>query len=172
MEIKKLWEKYKFPNCDNCEKDCKGRLDYNNLCANLNYLKEYAEYNYEKNKESFEELKNLTKNDSLYIFSFGCGLGLDYIGAKGVLVGDIKYYGIDKCNWAIKRTESYKNFQPKLPKTIKYDEGIFLLTAVNENAVICFFNSLFTISNNSDLEDQLVEALRNKKNFISFVIIQ
>ena len=39
------------------------------------------------------------------------------------------------------------------------------MTAVNENAVICFFNSLFTISNNSDLEDQLVEALRNKKNF-------
>lgn len=65
----------------------------------------------------------------------------------------------------IKKTENYKNFEPKLPKTIKFDEGMFLLTATKENAVLCFFNSLFTISNNTDLEKELVNALQDKRNF-------
>lgn len=33
------------------------------------------------------------------------------------------------------------------------------------NPVICFFNSLFTISNNSNLKEDLVKALENKNNF-------
>ena len=56
MKIDKLWEGYKFPSCEKCKKDCAGHLDYDNLCSNLNYLKEYAEKNFEKNKESFIEL--------------------------------------------------------------------------------------------------------------------
>ena len=48
----------------------------------------------------------------------------------------------------------------------KFDEGMFLLTATRDNAVLCFFNSLFTISNNTeDLQKQLLEALQNKRNF-------
>lgn len=150
MEIKKLWEGYKFPSCENCKKDCQGHLDYDNLCANLNYFKEYVEKNYEKNKESFIELKKITNNSKLSIFSFGCGLGLDYVGAKEVFGDNMNYFGIDECEWKFKETKNYKNFEPKLPKTVKFDEGIFLLTATPENAVLCFFNSLFTISNNTD----------------------
>lgn len=28
MEIEKLWKGYKFPSCEQCKKDCAGRLDY------------------------------------------------------------------------------------------------------------------------------------------------
>lgn len=165
MDIKKLWKNYKFPKCENCKKDCQGHLDYENLCSNLNYLEEYAEKNYEKNKESFEELKNIVGNIKPNIFSFGCGLGLDFVGAKEVFGENLNYYGIDECDWAIMKTASYKNFEPKLPKTIKYEDGMFMLSATRENAVICFFNSLFTISNNTNLKKDLVDALYNKRNF-------
>lgn len=165
MKIEKLWEGYKFPNCEKCKKDCAGHLDYNNLCSNLNYLKEYAEKNYEKNKESFVELKKLMGNKIPTIFSFGCGLGLDYVGANEVFGKDIKYYGIDECDWAIKKTDNYKDFKPKLPKTIKYKVGSYLLNGKQNNLVVCFFNSLFTISNNSNLEKELLEALKNQDNF-------
>lgn len=165
MEIKKLWEGYKFPKCENCKKECQGHLDYKNLCSNLNYLQEYAEKNYEKNRDSFVELKKIVGEMRPKIFSFGCGLGLDYIGAKEVFGNNLSYYGIDECDWAIKETKNYKDFEPKLPTTMKYDDGIVLLSLTQEDAVICFFNSLFTISNNEDLENQLLDALRNKRNF-------
>ena len=97
-----------------------------------------------KNKESFNSLKRLTTNNKLNIFSFGCGLGLDYIGANEIFENNFNYYGIDEGDWAIKKTNAYKNFTPKLPKTISYDDGIFLLNVTKENPVICFFNSLFT----------------------------
>lgn len=48
MKFDSLWNGYKFPSCDTCKKDCQGHLDYGNLCSNLNYLKDYAEANYEK----------------------------------------------------------------------------------------------------------------------------
>lgn len=166
MDIKKLWQGYRFPNCESCKNDCQGHLDYDNLCANLNYLKEYAEKNYEKNKESFSELKTIIGTTKPNIFSFGCGLGLDYVGAKEIFGNNLNYYGIEEFEWAIKKTDNYKNFEPKLPKTMKFDEGMFLLTATRDNAVLCFFNSLFTISNNTeDLQKQLLEALQNKRNF-------
>ena len=99
------------------------------------------------------------------IFSFGCGIALDYLCAVEVFGNDVKYYGIDECDWTIKETAAYKNFEPKLPKTIKFDSGRFLLNLDYENLVICFFNSLFTISNNTDLEEVLIEALENKHDF-------
>lgn len=165
MEIRKLWQSYNFPKCENCQKDCQGRLDYNNLCSNLNYLNKYAESNYEKNKESFIELKKIIGEVAPNIFSFGCGLGLDYVGAVEVFGDNVKYYGIDECNWAIRETANYKNFQPKLPKTVKFAEGMFLLKMVQGSVVLCFFNSLFTIANNTDLENELVNALQGKNNF-------
>lgn len=165
MELKNLWRGYKFPICENCKKDCQGHLDYDNLCSNLNYLKEYAKKNYMKNKESFVELKKILGDKKPNIISFGCGLGLDYVGAKEVFGDNFNYYGIDGCDWAIKKTENYKNFTPKLPKTMKYDDGVFLLNILKENAVLCFFNSLFTISNNSNLDEELFKALQNMKNF-------
>lgn len=166
MDIKKLWQGYRFPACGSCKKDCQGHLDYDNLCANLNYLKEYAEKNYAKNKESFDELKKIIGETKPNIFSFGCGLGLDYVGAKEIFGDNLNYYGIEECDWAIKNTDNYKNFEPRLPKTMMFNEGMFLLTATRENAVLCFFNSLFTISNNTEnLQKQLIEALQNKRNF-------
>ena len=59
--------------------------------SNLNCLKEYAEKNYEKNRESFSELKKITGDKKLNIFSFGCGLGLDYVGAKEIF-GNKKWW--------------------------------------------------------------------------------
>lgn len=165
MKLNKLWIGYRFPSCENCKKDCKGHLDYNDLCSNLNYLKEYAEKNYQKNKESFVELKKILGTKVPNIFSFGCGLGLDYIGAKEIFGNNFKYYGIDECDWAIKKTDNYINFEPKLPKTSKYDDGIFFLNIIKENVILCFFNSLFTISNNSNLEEDLVKVLKNINNF-------
>ena len=165
MKIKNLWQNYQFPVCDNCKKECQGHLNYKNLCANLNYLLEYAEKNYEKNKESFKELKRYIGNIKPNIFSFGCGLGFDYIGATEIFGQNITYFGVDENDWAIKKTENYKKFKPKLPKTINFEEGIFLLNAMQENVVICFFNSLFTILNNTNLEKELVNALQNKRTF-------
>lgn len=165
MDIKSLWKDYKFPNCETCSHNCQGRLDYDNLCSNLNYLKEYGEENYIKNKESFNELKNIMCNKMPTIFSYGCGLGLDFVCATEIFGNNIKYYGIDDINWAIKETDNYKNFEPKLPKTIKFDVGNFLLDGIHENLVICFFNSLFTISNNSELDKILFNALKSKNDF-------
>lgn len=151
MEIKKLWQGYKFQKCKVCKKECAGHLKYDNLCSNLNYLEEYGEKNYIKNKESFFELKKILGNKTPTIFSFGCGIGLDYIGAKEVFGKDVEYYGIDECEWAIAKTNNYKNFSPHLPKTIKFNTGVFLLNANQKNLVLCFFNSLFTISENTKL---------------------
>lgn len=121
--------------------------------------------NYEKNKNSFVELKNKIVINKPNIFSFGCGIGLVYLGAKEVFE-DINYFGIDECDWEIKKTENYKNFEPRIPKTMKFDEGIFLLSICRENVVICFFNSLFTIASNTEnLQEQLTRALSSKKNF-------
>lgn len=165
MNIDVLWKNYKFPNCENCKKDCAGHLDYDNLCSNLNYLYEYGEKNFTKNKDSFLELKKIIGAVSPTIFSFGCGIGLDYLGAIEVFGEKIKYYGIDECDWAIAKTSGYKNFDPKLPKTIKFDVGTFLLGGNYDNLVLCFFNSLFTISENTDLEKRLLETLKNKDKF-------
>ena len=165
MNIQTLWEGQKFPNCDTCKKECQGHLDYDNICSNLNYLKEYAEKNYEKNKESFIELKKLMGNKIPTIYSFGCGLGLDYVGAVEVFGEKVKYYGIDECDWAIKKTDAYKNFKPTLPQTSKFDVGTFLLNGRQNNLVICFFNSLFTISNNTKLDEVLLKALQNQDEF-------
>ncbi|MBO5948079.1 hypothetical protein J6Q66_04515 [bacterium] len=67
--------------------------------------------------------------------------------------------------WAIKKTDNYKDFEPKLPKIINYKVGSYLLNGKQNNLVVCFFNSLFTISNNSNLEKELLEALKNQDNF-------
>lgn len=165
MDFSKLWSGYKFPTCENCKKDCKGHLDYDNLCSNLNYLNEYAEKNYEKNKGSFIELKRVLGNRKPNIVSFGCGLGLDFVCAKEVFNESFNYYGIDECDWAIKKTDNYKNFMPKLPKTVKFDDGILFLNILKENVVLCFFNSLFTISNNTNLDEELFKALQKMNNF-------
>ncbi len=165
MKISKLWESYKFPKCENCKKDCQGHLDYDNLCSNLNYLYEYGEKNYEKNKESLEEFQKYIKIKNPIIFSFGCGLGLDYIACTEIFNENVKYFGIDETDWAIKKTDNYTKFQPKLPKTMKYNAGIMSLNAFKENIVLCFFNSLFTISNNTNLFNDLFEAIQKMKNF-------
>lgn len=165
MNVDVLWKNYRFPNCENCKKDCAGHLDYDNLCSNLNYLYEYGKKNFTKNKDSFLELKKIIGDMSPTIFSFGCGIGLDYIGAIEVFGEKIIYYGIDECDWAIAKTSAYKNFSPKLPKTIKFDVGTFLLGGNYDNLVLCFFNSLFTISENTDLEKRLLETLKNKDKF-------
>ena len=167
MEIKKLWGGIKTKDCETCNKeDCNGRLNYESLCANINYLKEYDEKNYEKNRETFAELKKLMGSEKPAIFSFGCGIALDYIGAKEVFGDNGVYYPIDECEWAIKGTENFRNFKPELPKrTMSLKEGMMLLTMTPQDAIICFFNSLFTISENTDLKKQLLSALRTKKNF-------
>ncbi len=167
MKIEKLWTGLDYPKCDNCEQECKGHLDYKNLCSNVNYLREYGEKNLNKNKESFGELKKVIGDAKPSIFSFGCGIGLDCIAAKEVFGDNIKYYGIEKCNWAIKKTENCQNFEPVLPQTFNYVDGLFLLTSVSSNdVVLCFFNSLYSISQNErNLCEQFVKALQNKKSF-------
>ena len=57
MKFESLWNGYKFPSCDTCKKDCQGLLDYGNLYSNLNYLKYYAEVNYQKKKRVLIRLK-------------------------------------------------------------------------------------------------------------------
>lgn len=165
MNIKKLWEGYNFPRCANCDYKCSGHLNYDKLCSNLNYLEEYGEKNYSKNKESFEELKKIMGQSTPTIFSFGCGIGLDYIGAVEVFGNTVKYYGIENGCWAITTTENYKNFVPKLPNTINFNVGNFLLGAKQNNLVLCFFNSLFTISENTNLDKILINNLKNQDGF-------
>lgn len=118
-----------------------------------------------KNKESFISFKDLFKIDNPKIFSFGCGIGLDGIAVKEVFSDNAKYYGIDKCEWAITKTQNYKDFQPNLPKVINYGDGILYLSIAKKDVVVCFFNSLFTISNDVNLMDDLVKALITKENF-------
>lgn len=165
MDINNLLKGYKFAKCESCKKECSGHLDYGNLCSNLNYLEEYGERNYLKNRNSFFELKKLMFNEMPTIFSFGCGLGLDYIGAKEVFGNNLKYYGIEECDWAITKTDNYKTFVPKLPQTISFEVGSFILSGIHNNTVLCFFNSLFTISENTDLSTVLFEVLQNREKF-------
>ncbi|MDR0976053.1 MAG: hypothetical protein LBM01_03815 [Christensenellaceae bacterium] len=168
MEIKKLWEGIPTKKCAECarkDKTCDGMLVYDNLCSNVNYLEMYGEANYERNKETFAELKKKLNGEKPSIFSFGCGLGLDYLGVKEVFGDNATYCGIDKCKWAITQTENYKNFTPKLPKAIDFDDGMFSLHFPYQNPVLCFFHSLYTISKNVDLKSKLLEMLQGKPNF-------
>jgi hypothetical protein len=165
--IETLWSGYRFNNCDNCNhEECKGRLDYNNLCSNLNYLKEYGVKNFEKNSKTFSELKKIMKDVVPVIFSFGAGIGLDYVGAVQNFGENVSYFLIDECEWAITKTDGYKNFEPQLPqRLLSFDDGINFLRVPTKNIAVCFFNSLFTISENTDLQNKLLSALYNKKNF-------
>lgn len=165
MEISKLWENYNFPECETCKKTCAGHLQYDNLCSNINYLKEYGKKNYIKNKKSFEELKKIMTEKHPTIFSFGCGIGLDFLGAKEVFEQPIKYYGIDECKWEISKTDAFKTFTPRLPDPIKFNIGSFLLNGKQNNLVLCFFNSLFIISENTNLDRLLFLALKNQEEF-------
>ena len=167
MKIETIWQGIKTNKCENCNKECNGKLKYDDLCANVNYLKEYGEKNYEKNRETFEELKKIMGDDRPSIFSFGCGIGLDYLGAVENFGEKITYYPIEETRWAIMDTDNYKNFIPKLPKRItKFNEGMTLLSMTPNNAVVCFFNSLFTISKNTpNLKNRLISALQSKSNF-------
>lgn len=141
-------------------------MDYENLCSNLNYLKKYGQKNYEKNAETFTYLRKIMQNEKPTIFSFGAGIALDYIGAAENFGESIAYLPIEECNWAITNTEAYKNFKPKLPsERYAFKDGIKLLKIIKSNAVICFFNSLFTISENTDLIEKLMDSLKNKNNF-------
>ena len=61
----------------------------------------------------------------------------------------------------------HRDFRPRLPKdTYDLDVGIaFLRSKMKRVPALCFFNSLFTISENTDLISKLVNALRDKENF-------
>jgi len=167
MDITKLWKGINVRDCETCkDEDCKGKLNYGDLCANVNYLEEYGEKNYEKNKTTFAELKKIMGEEKPAVFSFGCGVGLDYLGATESFGNNVIYYGIDECRWAIKDTANYRNFEPKLPRrTMKLDEGLALLSVTPKNAVVCFFNSLYAIMNSVDLKKKLIATLQNKANF-------
>jgi hypothetical protein len=167
MDIKKIWEVGNYPTCGECTKEeCKGKLKYDDLCSNINYLREYGERNFEKNKTSYEELRKAAKNESLAIFSFGCGIGLDYVGAREVFGEGIQYYPIDQCKWAITKTKAFKENAPKLPnKIMGFTDAMFILRLETKVPVLCFFNSLFTISQNTDLKTELTKALSDKKKF-------
>ncbi len=165
MDIKSLWSGYKFPECGNCKKDC-GKYKCDNLCSNLNYLKNYGEEYFERMKESFEELAKITKK-GVTVYSFGCGCSLDYLAGKQVFGENFSYFNIDECDWAIKETKAYKNLDNKMPKeSLNFDEGINFLNIAVDNVAICFFNSLNDILNNkSDLKQILVASLKQKQNF-------
>ena len=100
------------------------------------------------------------------IFSFGCGVGLDYLGAVEVFGEKVVYYPIDECKWAITETKNYKSFEPKLPKRfMKFDESMFMLSITQRNPVLCFFHSLYSIKKDRDLKKELVKILQSKSNF-------
>ena len=147
MDINGLWKCFKFSNCDKCKEDC-GKYDYNNLCSNLNYLKNYGQEYFDRTKESFFELRNII-DFKPSIFSFGCGCSLDYLAAKEVFENDFGYFNIDECEWAIKNTDVYKNLDNNMPKeNLSFDEGKRFLHLAVSNVVICLFNSLNDIMNN------------------------
>jgi len=169
MEIKKLWQDLPIGDCDICENDkCKGHLDYDSICANVKYLNEYGEKNFEKNKGTFIELRKIMGDVMPTIFLFGCGLGLDYLGAENVFGNGVKYLPIEKCDWVIKKTPNYINFIPPLPQN-NYDleTGVELMKMCNprDDLVLCFFNSLFMMSENTDLKRMLLDALKKKAKF-------
>jgi SAM-dependent methyltransferase len=167
FKFNELTKGIKVGNCKTCKnEDCKGYLAYDNLCANVKYLIEYAEQNFDKNQETFIALRKIMGEQNPSIFSFGCGLGLDYLGAIESFGERVIYHPIDECEWAIKDTDNFKNFEPKLPRrTMKYDEAIFMLRITTQNPVLCFFNSLFTISDHTNLINDLLEILKNKGKF-------
>ena len=165
MNLEVLWKDYKFPSCDNCKKDC-GKYEYDNLCSNLNYLKNYGQEYFDRMKESFEELNKLN-NNKLTIFSFGCGCNLDYFAGIEVFKNNLSYIGVDNTDWAIKEIKAYKNLlKNEIKNNFKYNEGIKLLSVVPNNAVVCFFNSLNDIlQNTKNLKEDLVDSLERKSNF-------
>lgn len=164
MNVDVLWKNYKFPNCENCKKDC-GKYKYDNLCSNLNYLKNYGQEYFDRMKESFEELNKLN-NNKMTIFTFGYGCNLDYFAGTEVF-NNLSYIGVDNTEWAIKETKTYKNLSNnEIKNNFNYNEGIKLLSIVPNNVVVCFFNSLNDIlQNTNELKSDLVESLERKSNF-------
>jgi len=159
MEIEKIWEGIQTKDCDNV-------LKYDDLCSNVSYLKMYGKANYEQNKETFEKLKKIMNNEKPAIFSFGCGIGLDSVGAKEIFGNHVVYFPIDEYKWAICETKQYKDFEPKLPrKFIKYDESIWLLQMTQNVPVICFFHSLYSIKKEKDVKKDLLKVLKGKNKF-------
>ncbi len=149
MNVEILWKDYKFPSCEKCKKNC-GKYEYNNLCSNLNYLKDYGQEYFDRMKESFEELNKLN-NNKLTIFSFGCGCNLDYMASMEVYE-NMSYIGVDNTQWSIKETRAYKNlFCDENNNNFNYNEGIKLLSIVHGNVVVCFFNSLNDILQNKKI---------------------
>ena len=167
--LEKLWQGLTKQDCEACKKDgdCEGRLNYDSLCSNIKYLKEYGEKNYQKNRETFEELRKIMGGEKPLIFSFGCGLALDHLGATEVFGDNGVFYPIDERRWAIMDTTNYKKFEPELPeRMLNFDEGMMLLGLTKDNPIICFFNSLFIISENTlGLKKQLISALETKSKF-------
>lgn len=164
MNVDVLWKNYKFPDCENCKKDC-GKYEYDNLCSNLNYLKNYGQEYFDRMKESFEELNKLN-NNKMTIFTFGCGCNLDYF-TGGEVFSNMSYIGVDNTEWAIKETKNYKNLSNnEIKNNFNYNEGVKLLSVVPSNVVVCFFNSLNDIlQNTKELKSDLVESLERKSNF-------
>lgn len=165
MNIDKLWKTHTFQNCDSCDKKC-GKYKYDNLCSNLNYLKNYGEEYYSRMKKTFEELLNITR-ERIVVFSFGCGCSLDYLALKETFNNNFSYFGIDECEWAVKATNEYKALSENMPKeNLKFIDGINLLSVSSNNPVVCFFNSLNDILNNRNyLKEELLSAFSGKTNF-------
>jgi hypothetical protein len=53
---------------------------------------------------------------------------------------------------------------------MKYDEAIFMLRITTQNPVLCFLNSLFTVSEHTNLINDLLEILKNNFAFKKFDI--
>lgn len=165
MEIKKMWTNFKHPSCDKCTKDC-GRYQYDNLCSNINYLRNYGQEYYERMERSFKELKKLCV-DKLIVYSFGCGCSLDYLAAKQVFGEQITYFNVDECEWAIKQTKEYKQMDKKMPKdNLHFEEGCQLLKLTLDSSVVCFFNSLSDIlTNQKNAKNDFISALGHRQIF-------
>ena len=134
-----------YPNCMTCIHKRKNCATFKKIAQNRENLKEFVFKRRGRAKECYAELKKILGESSPNLFSFGCGLGIDYMGARAVFRHDMNYFGIENSPPDLKGSKACVTLKPYLPLTLNSQAGLRILEVIKENCVICFFNSFLNV---------------------------
>lgn len=154
-----------FPNCESCDRKRENCNIFKKFSVNIKNFKQFLENRRERTKEGYRVLKKMLGNKKPNIFSFGCGVGADYLGANEIFNNDFNYFGIDDSCHIFRETKAFKAID-FLPNIFSVNSGIFLLEEQSGFSVVCFFNSLSDMIKQNNQYEKIFSILTNKNEFI------